>query len=144
MSRLRALLFAAAAAAVRGAVTLTLGGQPATLGNFTKGAGSELVFSNGLLSFVLTPSAAGMQMTQWRVAGVAANLAEISEETWYQDWSGGKNGDVAGVDTLRVLRLSPDLVEVALADTRHPTRRLEQHIIMTAGVRGGQRAAPLT
>ena len=135
---LRAWLLCAAAACARGAVTLTLGGRPATLGNFTKSAGaaSELVFANGLLTFVLTPSAAGMQMTSWQVAGVAANLAETSEETFYEDWSGGKGGDVAGVDTLRVLRLADDVVEVALADTRHPARRLEQHIVMTAGVRG--------
>ena len=75
-----------------------------------------------------------MQMTEWIVAGV--NLAETSEETWYQDWSGGKNGDDAGVDTLRVLRLTPDLVELAFADTRHPTRRLEQHIVMTSDTMG--------
>ena len=118
------------------AVSLTLDGAPAVVGNFTKGASSELVFSNGLLTFALTPSGAGMQMTQWRVAGSAANLAETSEETWYQDWSGGKNGAVAGVDTLRVLRVSADAVEVALADTLNPARRLEQHVIMTAGVRG--------
>ena len=116
-------------------VTLTLGGAPAQLGNFTSQA---LIFDNGLLHFELVPSGGGMQMTKWLVAGSAANLAETSEatNTWYQDWSGGKNNDVAGVDTLRVLRLSPELVEVALADTRHPQRRLEQHLIMTSDTRG--------
>ena len=117
------------------AVTLTVGGAAATLGNFTPAA---LVFSNELLRFSLVPQSGGMQMTQWLVSGSGANLAETSEATatWYSDWSGGKGGDVAGVDTLRVLRLSADLVEVALADTRNAARRLEQHIVMTSDVRG--------
>jgi hypothetical protein len=81
-----------------------------------------------------------VDMSEWVVSspssGATFNLANTTESTWYQDWSGGKNGDNAGVDTVRVVRLSESLVEVVLADTKHPRRRLEQHIVMTTGVRG--------
>ena len=120
--------------AIAGQVTLTLNGAPAVLGNVTMSASTSFAFSNGLLNAAFVAHNGGVQMTAWEVAGV--NLAETSEATWYEDWSGGKDGNVAGVDTLRVLRLSADLVELALADTKHPKRRLEQHIVMTADTMG--------
>lgn len=119
-------------------VTLTLDGKPAVVGNYSKSPSSVLVFDNELLHFAIAASSGGgVQMTEWILPEASTNnLAETSESTWYQDWNGGKNGDVAGVDTLRIIRVTDDLVEVALADTRHPQRRLEQHLIMTSGVRG--------
>ena len=75
-------------------------------------------------------------MAEWVVGAGLPNLANTSESSWHEDRSGGKSGCVAGVDTVRVLRLSDALVEVALADARHPQRRLEQHIVMTSSVRG--------
>ena len=35
-----------------------------------------------------------------------------------------------------MLRLSGELLEVVLADTQNQRRRIEQHIVMTADVRG--------
>ena len=117
-------------------VSLTLDGAPAALGNFSKTPTTRLTFDNGLLRFTLAAQGGGVDMLEWLPGAGLPNLANTSEASWYQDWSGGKNGDVAGVDTVRVLRLSDALVEVALADTRHPQRRLEQHLVMTDAVRG--------
>ena len=127
-----------ASLAVPGAplVTLTLDGAPAVIGNYTKTASTSLEFDNALLHFVLVARGGGMNMASWTLGAGLPDLAHTTESSWYQDWSGGKNGDDAGVDTVRVLRVTPSLVEVALADTQHPQRRLEQHIVMTDGVRG--------
>ena len=133
---LAALLLASQPRAAAPAVTLTLDGAPAVLGNFSKTPATRLVFDNGLLRLTLVAQGAGVDMAEWVVGAGLPNLANTSESSWYEDWSGGKSGCVAGVDTVRVLRLSDALVEVALADTRHPQRRLEQHIVMTSSVRG--------
>ena len=117
-------------------MTVTFNGQPAVVGNYTKAASSSLTMDNGLLRFTLVADGADVNMAEFVVTGVAANLAHTSEKTWYEDWSGGSNGNDAGVDTIRILRITPTLAEVALADTRHPRRRLEQHIIMTADTAG--------
>jgi rhamnogalacturonan endolyase len=118
------------------AVTLTVDGAPAKLGSFGKTGSTTLTFDNGLLRFTLAAQGAGVDMREWLVGASLPNLANTTESSWYEDWDGGKNGNVAGVDTVRVLRLSDALVEVALADTQHPRRRLEQHIVMQAGLRG--------
>jgi rhamnogalacturonan endolyase len=118
-------------------VTLTLDGAPAVVGNYSKSSSSVLVFDNELLHFTITAaSGGGVQMSEWIISGSSINLAETSESTWYEDWSGGKSGNVAGVDTIRILRVTDSLVEVVLADTRHPLRRFEQHLIMINDVRG--------
>lgn len=121
---------------ISSSVTLTLDGSPAIVGNYTKTPTSILVFENQFLHFTLVSSGNGIQMTEWKVTGSSVNLAETSETTWYQDWSGGKNGNVAGVDTIRILQVTDTLVEVVLADTRHLQRQLEQHLIMKSDVRG--------
>lgn len=133
---LSTLLLLLSLAAPAAPATLTLDGQPAALGNFSKTPATVLVFESALLRLTLAAQGGGVQMTEWSLGAGLPNLAETSEATWYEDWSGGKNGCNAGVDTVRVLRLEPGLVEVALADTRHPTRRLEQHIVLADGVRG--------
>ena len=123
-------------ATAAGTVTVTLNGKPAVVGNYTKTASTSITMDNGLLRFTLVADGADVNMADFTVAGVAANLAHTTEKTWYEDWSGGSNGNDAGVDTIRILRLTPSLAEVALADTRHPRRRLEQHILMTADTAG--------
>lgn len=123
------------AAAAPSPVTLLLNGLPAAVGNYTKTPATSLVFNNGLLLLKFIARGDGLDMTSFVVGGVDI-ATKTGEEAWYQDWAGGKGGDVAGVDTVRVLRVTSTLVEVAFADTRHPQRRLEQHVIMTSGVRG--------
>ena len=119
------------------AVSLTIDGRPAAPGNYTKAPTSTFVFDNGLATVTFVAQGGGVNMASWTVAGVAGlNLASTTEASWYEDWSGGKNGDVAGVDTYRVTRVSAELVELVLADTKHPQRRLEQHIVMTSATRG--------
>jgi rhamnogalacturonan endolyase len=73
-------------------------------------------------------------MQNWTVGGV--NLAHTDEASWYCDWNGGKNGAHQGVDTIQVLRITDDLVEVALADTQGTHRQLTQHIVMTSDTTG--------
>jgi len=129
-------LIAAPSRAAAAAVSLTVDGAPAALGSFAKTPATKITFDNGLLRFTLVAQGAGVQMTEWLVGAGLPNLANTTESSWYQDWSGGKDGNDAGVDTIRVLRISDSLVEVALADTQNARRRLEQHVVMTAGVRG--------
>ena len=131
-----AAALSAACGAAAAAVSLTVDGAPAALGSFAKTPATTLTLANGLLRLTLVAQGAGVQMTEWIIGAGLPNLANTSESSWYQDWSGGKDGNDAGVDTIRVLRLSDSLVEVALADTQNPRRRLEQHVVMTAGVRG--------
>ena len=119
-----------------GPVTVTFDGQPAVVGNYSKRASTSITMSNGLLTFTLVADGADVNMANFTVTGIAANLAHTTEKTWYEDWSGGSNGNAAGVDTIRILRLTPDLAEIALADTQHPRRRLEQHILMTTDTVG--------
>jgi hypothetical protein len=125
------------ASALPAPVSLLFNSEPAEVGNYTKGAHDSLLFTNELLTFelVATTTGSGVNMANFSfVDGI--NVASSTEDAWYIDWSGGKSGNVAVFDTIRIIRVDPTLVEVALADTKHPRRRFEQHIIMTSDVRG--------
>lgn len=135
------LLAAAAAAASCCVVThaarlsLALNGQPATIGNFSIGDDTTLVFDNGLIQWTFGHrKGGGFQLTQALVNGT--QIDDSGEASWYVDWSGGKGDDNAKFDTLRVLRADGELLHVAFADTTNDLIRNELHNIMTAGTRG--------
>ena len=97
---------------------MLLDGAPAAVGNYTTSASTTLVLDNGLLRMTLVARGAGVTMSSFVVGGVDLATRD-GEEAWYQDWSGGKGGDVAGVDTVRVVRVSPSLVEVSHTTCRN-------------------------
>ena len=156
---LRLALAASAAAAVAAAapVAVTVDGAPASLGSFSfPGAGHTIALSNGLFSatFDRDDGASGWQgvsvtLTSLVVGGVelAHNLGGDAADpdrshSLYVDVgaSGGARGGGASArlacDTVRVLRLAPDLAELAFVDSAAPALRLEHHVVVRAGVAG--------
>ena len=119
-----------------GAMTLTLNGAPAVPGAYNIASDTTLVFDNGLSRFSFA-----MHPNSWQVVEVIVNGTQISgtfgESSWYVDWSGGKNGDVAVWDTLSILNVSDAVLHVAFVDT-NPRRQLrhELHNVMTPDTRG--------
>lgn len=56
--------------------------------------------------------------------------------SFYVDWNAGKNHDSLLCDTVRVVRLQDDLVEVAFIDSTNTYMRAEHHLILKGDVRG--------
>lgn len=68
------------------------------------------------------------------------NGTELAHNTtgnsWYVDYSGGKSGDDMQCDTVKVVRVSSSLIEVALIDSHSKPLQFEHRMIMTEGVSG--------
>jgi rhamnogalacturonan endolyase len=114
---------------------------------------TRLVLDNGLIRFTFTPddATAGI-VTGWTDVSVTASSVVVDgvelahnlngveprdpdrQHSFYIDAGGGSSRLVCS--QVRVLRLGPDLVEVAFADTTSPRLRHEHHLIMLRGRRG--------
>ncbi|GAA2760779.1 polysaccharide lyase family protein [Actinopolymorpha rutila] len=91
----------------------------------------ELVLDNGLIRFTFGASNASVSSVVVDGTELAHNLTGRS---FYVDAWGGKAGLVCS--QVQVLRLTPDLVEVALVDTTSSPLGHEHHLIMRSGRRG--------
>jgi rhamnogalacturonan endolyase len=117
-------------------VQLTLNGVPAAVGTYAfpfPAGSSGLVFDNGLVRFTFNGKTSTSQTMLAR--SIVANGQELSpldgQNSFYVDASGGTPSLVCS--QVRVLRNSPDLVEVAFVDTTTATLRPEHHLIMRRG-----------
>ncbi len=117
-------------------VRLTLNGAPAAVGSyaFPFPAGSPgLVLDNGLVRFTFNGKSATSQTILAR--SIVANGQEMApldgQNSFYVDASGGTPSLVCS--QVKMLRNSPDLVEVAFVDTTTATLRPEHHLIMRRG-----------
>jgi rhamnogalacturonan endolyase len=120
-------------------VQLTLNGAPAAVGTYTfpfPAGSTGLVLDNGLVRFVFNGKTSTAQTML--VRSILANGQELSpldgQNSFYVDASGGTPSLVCS--QVRVLRNTPDLVEVAFVDTTTATLRPEHHLIMRRGKPG--------
>jgi rhamnogalacturonan endolyase len=136
------------------AVRLLLNGDPAEVGTYSFPTEvDEVVLDNGLVRFTFgRDDAVGGIVTGWSDVSVSAtsvivdgtelahNLNGVEprdpdrQHSFYVDAAGGKSRLVCS--QVKVLRVSPDLVEVAFADTTGNPLRHEHHLIMRSGRRG--------
>ena len=117
-------------------VRLTLNGVPAPVGSYAfpfPAGSSGLVLDNGLVRFTFNGKSSTAQTILAR--SIVANGQEMApldgQNSFYVDASGGTPSLVCS--QIKVLRNSPDLVEVAFVDTTTATLRPEHHLIMRRG-----------
>jgi rhamnogalacturonan endolyase len=137
-----------------GDVSVTIGGRPAAIGDYSfPDEVPSLVLDNGLITFTFgRDDAAGGVVTGWTDTSITAtsivvdgtelahNLNGVDprdpdrQHSFYVDAGGGKTRLVC--TQVRVLRASHDLVEVAFLDTTSTPLQHEHHLIMRRGKRG--------
>lgn len=133
MLRAATLLAAASCAAAASPLTLTIGGAPASVRNYTFPSEAPTVaLGNGLVTFTFGPR--GNTIAAHSVVMNGTQLNSQGEESYYVDSAGGKQDLVC--DTVVVLRLTPELVEVAFVDSRSSPLRHAHHLIMVPGTAG--------
>ena len=156
---LLATVVVAALAAAAGAesdpdVLVLLDGNPPAAGTYAfPTAASTIVLDNGLIRFTFgRDDAAGGIVTGWTNVSITAqsivvngvelahNLNGVAprdpdrQHSFYIDAGGGSTRLVCS--EVRVLRVTPDLAEVAFVDTTSTPLRHEHHLIMRRGKRG--------
>jgi rhamnogalacturonan endolyase len=133
-------------------VTALIGDQPASVGSYAFPAEvPQLVLDNGLVRIVFGRDDTGV-LTGWTDVSITATSVVVSgtelahnlngvdprdpdrQHSFYVDAGGGKTRLVCS--RVDVLRVEPDLVEVALVDTTSTPLQHEHHLIMRAGHRG--------
>lgn len=139
----RLLLFLCALSApLRAAdVTLTLNGAPAQPGDYKPADIQALVLANGLLTITFGQDAIG----DFSATSVVKNGQELAHNlhgveprdvdrnrSFYLDSGAGRNHLV--VDTVRVVRVTPELAHFAVIDNR--ALHLEHHFVMLRGESG--------
>ncbi len=137
-----------------GAVQLLLNGSPAAAGTYGFPSPVDtVVLDNGLIRFTFSrDDAAGGIVTGWPDVSITASSVIVSgtelarnlngiaprdpdrQHSFYIDASGGKTRLVCS--QIKVLRVGPDLAEVAFADTTSSPLSHEHHLIMRRGRRG--------
>jgi rhamnogalacturonan endolyase len=126
-------------------VAVTINGSPAALGRYDFPAQVDtLVFDNGLVRFTFTrndgltgAAPVASASTSLTVSSVIVDGVELAHnltgQSYYVDSSGGKAGLAAKY--VRVARLSPDLVDIAIVDDASTPLQHEHHVIMRRGRR---------
>jgi rhamnogalacturonan endolyase len=117
-------------------VRVLLNGVPAAAGTYSfpfPAGSSGLVLDNGLVRFTFNgKSATSQTMLALSIIANGQQLAPLDgQNSFYVDASGGTPSLVCS--QVKVLRNSPDLVEVAFVDTTTTTLRPEHHLIMRRG-----------
>jgi rhamnogalacturonan endolyase len=135
-------------------VQVLINGAPAAPGTYAFPAAVDaLVLDNGLIRFTFTrDDAAGGIVTGWSDVSITASSIVVDgvelahnlngveprdpdrQHSFYIDAGGGRTRLVC--TEVRVLRASPDLVEVVFADTASTQLRHEHHLVMRRGRRG--------
>lgn len=143
-----------AADAARHPVRLTVDGRPAAVGTYAfPDEAGEIVLDNGLVRFTFgRDDEAGGVLTGWTDVSVTATSVVVAgtelahnlngvdprdpdrRHSFYVDAGGGKTRLVCS--QVKVLRVSPELVEVAFADVTSVPLQHEHHLIMRAGKPG--------
>jgi rhamnogalacturonan endolyase len=133
--------FASSAVLAQGGpnVQILLNGAPAAVGTypFPFPAGSSgLVLDNGLVRFTFNGKTPTSQtMLALSIIADGQELAPLDgQNSFYVDASGGTPSLVCS--QVKVVRNTPDLVEVAFVDTTTSTLRPEHHLIMRRGKPG--------
>ena len=133
------LLLAAAtlsllAAVAGGPTSLTVNGAPAVVGEYTfPSQASTVVFGNGLARLTFGRSGSTILLQSAIVNGTDL-LNGASGNSYYIDSGGGSASLVC--DHIKILRVSPSLVEAAWVDSHSPTLQHEHHLIMVPDVAG--------
>jgi rhamnogalacturonan endolyase len=122
-------------------VTLTLNGAPAQPGDFKPADVQSLILANGLLTITFGKDANG----DFSATSVVKNGQELAHNlhgveprdvdahrTFYLDSGAGRNHLV--VDTVRVVKNTPELAHFAVVDNR--ALHLEHHFVMLKGESG--------
>ena len=129
-----------------------IGGRPATVGSYEFPAEvPELVLDNGLVRITFARDDVGV-VTGWRDVSITATSVVVAgtelghhlngveprdpdrQHSFYVDASGGRTRLVCS--RVDVLRIEPELVEVAFVDTTSTPLRHEHHLVLRAGRRG--------
>ncbi|MFU8853079.1 polysaccharide lyase family protein [Micromonospora sp. SL1-18] len=113
-------------------VRVLLDGAPVAPGTYAYPSEvRELVLDNGLVRFTFGARNATVSSVVVDGVELAHNL---TGQSFYVDASGGATRLVCS--EIRVLRLTPDLAEVAVVDTTSTLLRHEHHLVMRRGRRG--------
>ncbi|MBO0798481.1 MAG: hypothetical protein J2P31_06630, partial [Blastocatellia bacterium] len=120
-------------------VHVLLNGAPAAMGTYTfpfPAGSSGLVLDNGLVRFTFNgKSPTSHTMLALSIVANGQELAPLDgQNSFYVDASGGTPS--LACSQVKVLRSSPDLVEVAFVDTTTTTLQPEHHLIMRRGKPG--------
>ena len=118
--------------AASAAVTLTLNGAAAKVGNYSMSTVNSVVFDNGNVRFTFGPGSGTILLTSALVAGVEI-AHNLTGESFYIDAAG--NGALV-CTTVEVRRVSPDLVEAVFHDTTSRPLQHSHHLIMTSTTDG--------
>ena len=129
-----------------------IGGRPATVGSYAFPVEvPELVLDNGLVKITFARDDVGV-VTGWSDVSITATSVVVAgtelahhlngveprdpdrQHSFYVDASGGRTRLVCS--RVDVLRVEPDLVEVAFVDTTGTPLRHEHHLVLRAGHRG--------
>jgi len=123
-------------------MTMTLNGEPAKVGDYSRADVKDLVLDNGLLKITFGPDTRG----QISATSLIKNGQELihnlngvqprdtdAKRSFYHDWSA--SGGMMTVATLRIIKNTPDLVHFALIGAG-TSPYLEDHYVMLKGESG--------
>ena len=138
MTILPALLLALTACcqAVHGSgVSLLLNGAPATVGTFPfPSAVTTVTFDNGLIRLTFGHVGGSISLESAVMNGTELAKGARTAASFYVDSGGGTASLVC--DEVRVLRITPDLVEAVFVDTKSSPLGHAHHLIMTSTTPG--------
>ena len=121
-------------------VTMTLNGQPATVGDYKPADVQTLTLSNGLISITFGSDGSATSLIK-NGQELIHNLNGDAERdpnrqrSFYIDYNAGRGG--LKPDTIRIVKSTPDFAHIAIIDSGSTgDLPLEHHIIVTRGVSG--------
>jgi rhamnogalacturonan endolyase len=126
--------------AATGDVTAALNGKPAAVGNYQPADVQTLTLENGIVAITFGPDGSATSLVK-NGRELVHNLNGIvprdpdRNRTWYIDYGGGSGRLMA--DLIRVVKVSPAMVHIAVIDTGKTSRYyLEHHILLMKGESG--------
>ena len=137
MARGRTAVLAAAAAlscVTAGPVSLTVNGAPAVVGEYTFPAqAKDVVVDNGLFKLTWGQTGSSILLHSGIINGTEL-VVGATGNSWYVDSGGGSASLVC--DHIKILRVTPALVEFAWVDSHSNTLQHEHHMIVTDTMMG--------
>lgn len=123
-------------------ISVVINGQPAIVGNYSfPSDASEIVIDNGLALLTFGPSTGTITLLSAIIDGLelASNLTgsppdKFHNMSFYVDSDGGAQDLIC--DTVSVIRLEDDLVELAFVDTTNVLLRHSHHVVVTSALAG--------
>jgi rhamnogalacturonan endolyase len=126
--------------AAPGDVEATLNGKTAAVGDYKPADVTALTLQNGLLSITFGPDGSATSLVKngrelvHNLNGAVPRDRDRTR-TWYIDYNAGQGRLVA--DTIRVVKVSPEMAHIAVIDSGATSRfYLEHHILLAKGESG--------